>query len=290
MEMTKYRFREGYYPTRLRHIWNLMHNRCKNTKSADYPRYGGRGIKVCDEWSGRTTGFWNFVDWSLENGYTEQLSIDRIDNDGPYAPWNCRWATPKEQANNTAKNVCITYNGETHTASEWEGITGISQSTILKRYRSGKSLDEVFKPVQKEKRYNINGEEYTIHELSRLTGIKEDTLRFRIRNGKFNNIMEPVGSNRITDVNITYEGLTFNVTDWAKLTGLPRHILYTRINNKFPASEVLLRKTGELKYKSKNKNIKPLNTYKFPNGNYAKDGQYYDSDGFIKLIPKRKKG
>ena len=288
MEMTKYRFREGYYPTRLRDIWNSMHNRCKNIKSASYPRYGGRGIKVCDEWSDKNTGFYNFVNWSLENGYAEQLSIDRIDNDGPYAPWNCRWATPKEQANNTAKNVRITYNGKTHTASEWAGITGIKRKTILKRYHSGKSLDEVFKPVQKEKRYNINGKEYTIHELSKLTGIKVRTLRFRIKNGKFDNIMEPAGSNRITDVNITYEGLTFNVADWAKLTGLPRDTLYSRIYNKLPTSEVLLRKSGELKYKPKN--IKPLNTYKFPNSNYAKDGQYYDSDGFIKLIPKRKKG
>lgn len=288
MKMTKYRFREGYYPTRLRHIWNLMHNRCRNINSEDYSRYGGRGIKVCDEWSGKNTGFWNFVDWSLENGYTEHLSIDRKNNDGPYAPWNCRWATPKEQANNTAKNIFITYNGETHTAPEWEEITGIKQHTILRRYRSGKSLDDIFKPVQKEKKYIVDGKEYTIHELSKITGIQEGTLRFRINNGKFDSIMDPLCSSRINDNNITYEDMTFNITEWAKLTGLPRHVIYGRTYSKLPVTEILLRKNGEIKTKSKNK--KPLTTYKFPNGTYVKDCQYYDSDGFIKLIPKRKKG
>lgn len=69
---------------------------------------------------------------------------------------------------------------------------------------------------------------------------------------------------------------------------MPRHVIYGRTYSKLPVTEILLRKNGEIKTKSKNK--KPLTTYKFPNGTYVKDGQYYDSDGFIKLIPKRKKG
>lgn len=155
MKMSKYRFREGYYPTRLRDIWNSMHNRCKNIKSANYPRYGGRGIKVCDEWSDKNTGFYNFVDWSLENGYAEQLSIDRIDNDGPYAPWNCRWITPKEQANHRRYNRhVVDADGEYLTFAQFEEKHNRKAANVSKsiRYRS---LNEYV--------YSVNHPELEMH-------------------------------------------------------------------------------------------------------------------------------
>lgn len=125
----------GKSKSRLYRIWNNMKQRCFNPNSAEYHLYGLRGVSVCKEW---LDSFEHFHEWAVANGYQDDLSIDRIDNNGPYAPWNCRWATAREQANNTRKTRFITYNGETRSMAEWSRTLGIKQSTLnmrINKYR-----------------------------------------------------------------------------------------------------------------------------------------------------------
>ena len=119
---------------RLYRIWSGMKSRCYSECDRNFKRYGARGITVCPEWH---KDFMAFREWSLSNGYQDDLSIDRIDNDGPYSPENCRWTSMKTQNNNRRTNVYITYRGETHTAAEWALITGIKAETLVSRKAHG---------------------------------------------------------------------------------------------------------------------------------------------------------
>ena len=119
--------------SRLYRIHNLMKNRCSNPKHTHYKNYGGRGIKVCDEWM----KFETFMEWALSNGYKDNLELDRIDNDKNYEPNNCQWITHKENNNKRGNNRIIELNGQAKTLSEWAEIYNISSNTIWSRLERG---------------------------------------------------------------------------------------------------------------------------------------------------------
>ena len=118
-------------------------DRCYREKASNYYLYGGRGIKVCDEWH----NIENFEKWVETSGYKKGLTLDRIDVNGNYEPNNCRWVTMKEQDNNRRNTIYIEHNGEVHTISEWAEITGINRSTLNSRYCRGIRGDKLFKKI-----------------------------------------------------------------------------------------------------------------------------------------------
>ena len=145
----------GMSNSRLYEIWNGMKKRCYNSHAESYNRYGGRGITVCDEWN---NDFETFQVWALSNGYSEQLTIDRIDSNGNYEPSNCRWATPIEQANNRGSwNQLLTLGNETHNVTEWATILGVKATTLFKRKAAGWSDERTLtEPIHSCRRRKAN--------------------------------------------------------------------------------------------------------------------------------------
>lgn len=136
----------GMTKTRLYKIWAKMKYRCYNANYHEYKYYGGKGIVVCDEWK---DSFENFKEWAFKNGYTEKLTIDRIDHEGDYTPNNCKWATVNEQANNKSNNVYLTHNGKRLTLAQWAKELNLPYSTLANRRRKGKSIEEILNPIKK---------------------------------------------------------------------------------------------------------------------------------------------
>ncbi len=122
--------KHGMKNTRIYKIWIEMRARCTNENYDSYKDYGGRGISVCPEWK---NSFENFRDWAFNNGYSDVLTLDRIDVNGNYEPTNCRWATYEEQANNKRTNKIIEYKGEKKTLAEWAREVGINYVTLHRR-------------------------------------------------------------------------------------------------------------------------------------------------------------
>ena len=120
---------------RIYRIWRAMRFRCTNPNHGSYHRYGGRGVSVCSEWA---QSYVVFKAWALSSGYRQDLSIDRINNDGNYEPSNCRWATVTEQAGNRGESSCIVeVNGVSKSVCAWATETGIYLTTLYRRYRKG---------------------------------------------------------------------------------------------------------------------------------------------------------
>ena len=128
----------GLSSTREFQIWKAMRRRCNCKNASNYYRYGGRGVKVCDEWN----DFVNFYKWCAENGFKEGLTIDRIDNDGDYCPENCRWVDKITQGNNKSNNRKILYKGEQLSLMQVERITNIDHRTLGKRLDAGWTIEQ----------------------------------------------------------------------------------------------------------------------------------------------------
>lgn len=141
-EMVRARqFKHGYALYRNEHTlyrrWQGMKARCYNENEDRYPIYGGRGITVCDEWK---DDFIAFCSWALQNGFSEELEIERIDNDGNYCPKNCRWATHQEQYLNKRNTIRVEVSGETIALKQYftnRHHESLMYSDVVRRIKKG---------------------------------------------------------------------------------------------------------------------------------------------------------
>lgn len=123
------RRKHGLTNTKLYATWENMKHRCSDPNNWMYPHYGGRGIKVCEEWLDSST----FFEWALSHGYEEGLSIERTNVNGNYEPNNCKWVPIEEQYLNRTDSHFVTAFGKTQTISEWAKESGLKYDTIERR-------------------------------------------------------------------------------------------------------------------------------------------------------------
>ena len=203
----------GDTKSKLYGVYRTMLSRCYTKSQNGYERYGGRGIAVDDVWRGES-GYVNFREWAVANGYKEGLTIDRIDVNGNYCPKNCRWVTPYAQSRNKSNNVLITIDGRTMVKSDWAKERGIDRRTIDTRLSRGWPIEEALGFVERKrdrvasgrKRHDaayitINGERRLLIECAEEYGIKPSTIRARIKSGWSHEdaLFTPVGGVRASE-------------------------------------------------------------------------------------------
>lgn len=144
----------GMSSTKLYDVWKGMFQRCYNKYNKSYRYYGGKGIRICDEWK---NDFQVFYEWAQLSGYKEGLEIDRIDGKGNYEPGNCKWSTRTEQMNNVSDNKIWEVNGVSHTQAEWSKLFDIDQDLVSGRLNAGWDLISAL-TAPKNYRYSKHGE------------------------------------------------------------------------------------------------------------------------------------
>lgn len=139
LELLKTRsIKHGMHGTRIYNIHRKIKERCTRPGTTKYAEYGGRGITIVEEW----LDFSNFHEWAKLNGYEEHLTIERINNDGPYSPENCKWATVDEQNKNRRNTKKYTINGETKLVPGWAEYYEINKQLLYYRIKKGESIEE----------------------------------------------------------------------------------------------------------------------------------------------------
>lgn len=142
---TRARFhkKHGMSDTRLYKCWKGMIGRCRPT-SEKHHYYFDRGISVCEEWKNPEV----FCEWAISNGYGDNLTLDRINNDGNYEPSNCRWVTQKQQVRNRSVSISVEFNGEIRGLQEWSEVLGIKIGTLYARWKKGERGEYLFREVE----------------------------------------------------------------------------------------------------------------------------------------------
>lgn len=190
--------------SRLYKVFNSLKQRCINPNNKGYKNYGARGIKVCEEWLDKESGFINFYNWAMANGYDEnakfqECTIDRIDVNGNYEPNNCRWISNKEQALNKTDSRTFKYKGRKQTLKEWSKELNVSYKTLQYHTHKGQSIEEILSGINQRECYkntrrvvlinkdsnDIFGEFDNIYEACKKIGLKrsQTSSAYKAANG-----------------------------------------------------------------------------------------------------------
>ena len=158
--------------------WNGIKSRCRNSNHPHYDRYGGRGITVCDEWADSFEVFYRDVGDPPSSKHT----LDRINNNKGYEKGNVRWATRKEQSNNTSANVWVEHDGKRMTWSQWADYLDVPYDLLMARVRKREPVEEILKQRKNKKRGEVitfDGKSMSLRDWEKVTSIKYQTLYWR---------------------------------------------------------------------------------------------------------------
>ena len=235
--------KHGMHNTRIYAEYMKMKHRCLNNNNPSYFRYGGRGITICDEWLGEN-GFINFYNWSITHGYADNLTIDRINNDGNYYPENCRWVDMKTQANNRSNNNIIEYNGTKHTVSEWADIYGLEYYNLYNRifnlnWPIDKALNTPINDNIIKVKNAITGKEKYLSELAIEYGKNPKLVYDRVIRNKWDvdkALTTPV-NNKIKYIN--FNDSIFTLSEWEYALGFTNGYILNKLNSGIDAETIL---------------------------------------------------
>ena len=218
---------------RLHNVWWGMKQRCNSASHTAFKYYGGKGIKVCEEW----LDFENFCKWAMENGYNPtakkgECTLDRIDVNGDYCPQNCRWVGMKTQGNNKTDNHWITMDGETKTLQQWAEEYGKTGKRVSTRISRGWNEEKAVKaPNDYHSHYlTINGRTMTAKEWANETGVNYSVITSRMSKGWSD---ERVVFEKSRDAKrrfLTINGQRKSMQEWEEITGIKRDTIAARID------------------------------------------------------------
>lgn len=235
------KFKHGYARERLYKVWSGMKQRCDNPNHKAYGQYGGRGIRVCEEWSKNYVSFREFM---LTHGYDPEApfgecTIDRIDNDGDYCPENCRVVSVQEQQVNKGDVFSFILDGKRTTISGASRSKGISRSGIQWRMRKGMTLNEAInRPLREVRTYEAEGQVHTLKEWAEIMRVTQNVIYGRLITHSFEEIYndwKEKGNLEVKKVGVklyTVGKETHNQTEWSKILGIPNSTLRNWLKKK----------------------------------------------------------
>lgn len=213
------------YKRLLRSRYDKIKSRCYNPNSPAYKNYGGRGIKMCNEWF---NDFYKFYDWALDNSFHPSLTLERINVNGDYNPSNCKWATMKEQSLNKRNSIKLTYKETTKNISEWADDYGVQRETAYGRYHAGMSFEEIFKKDINYKFVYIEykGQRKKLRDWAKELNIEPSNLKYRLDN--FNTVEEAFEYKQPHEIIIEYDGESKTLLEWSKKLNIKYGLLRQR--------------------------------------------------------------